>query len=79
MSVTRLEDDAPAVRAAVEDPTRLEELVRTRLLDSPREEAFDRLTRLAARHWTLHLPKRRPWELEFRTALARLRTIPLLG
>ena len=49
MSVTRLEDDAPAVRAAVEDPTRLEELVRTRLLDSPREEAFDRLTRLAAR------------------------------
>ena len=47
MSVTRLEDDAPAVRAAVEDPTRLEELVRTRLLDSPREEAFDRLTRLA--------------------------------
>ena len=37
-----------------------------------------RLTR-SARRWTLHLPKRWPWELEFRTALARLRTIPLLA
>ena len=37
-----------------------------------------RLTR-SARRWTLHLPKRWPWELEFRTALTRLRTIPLLA
>jgi len=37
-----------------------------------------RLTR-SARRWTLHLPKYWPWELEFRTALARLRTIPLLA
>ena len=37
-----------------------------------------RLT-LSARRVTLHLPKRWPWELEFRTALVRLRTIPLLG
>ncbi len=37
-----------------------------------------RLTRSARRH-TLHLPARWPWAIEFSTALARLRTIPLLA
>ena len=37
-----------------------------------------RLTR-SARRVTLHLPARWPWAIEFRTALARLRTIPLLA
>ncbi len=40
MSVTRLEDDAPAVRAAVEDPTRLEELVRMAASGRPRASVF---------------------------------------
>jgi len=37
-----------------------------------------RLTR-SARRVTLHLPARWPWAIEFRTALARLRAIPLLA
>jgi hypothetical protein len=37
-----------------------------------------RLTR-SARRWTLHLPARWPWATEFRTALARLRAMPLLA
>jgi hypothetical protein len=37
-----------------------------------------RLTRLA-RRLTLHLPARWPWAIEFSTALARLRAIPLLA
>ena len=37
-----------------------------------------RLTR-SARRVTLHLPTRWPWAIEFRTALARLRAIPLLA
>ena len=37
-----------------------------------------RLTR-SARRVRLHLPKRWPWAIEFRTALARLRAIPLLA
>jgi Transposase DDE domain group 1 len=37
-----------------------------------------RLTR-SARRVTLHLPRRWPWAIEFRTALARLRGIPLLA
>ena len=35
-----------------------------------------RLTR-SARRWTLHLPARWPWAVEFIAALARLRAIPL--
>lgn len=38
-----------AVRDSVKDPVRLEATLRTELLDSPPEEAFDRFTRLAAR------------------------------
>ncbi len=41
--------DPVAVAAAVTDPERLRELEATGLLDSPAEEMFDRLTRLAAR------------------------------
>ncbi len=37
-----------------------------------------RLTR-SARRATLHLPARWPWAIEFRTALARLRALPLLA
>jgi hypothetical protein len=37
-----------------------------------------RLTR-SARRIRLHLPERWPWAIEFRTALARLRAIPLLA
>jgi len=37
-----------------------------------------RLTR-SARRWRLHLPERWPWAIEFSTALARLRAIPLLA
>jgi len=37
-----------------------------------------RLTR-SARRLTLHLPARWPWAIEFRTALARIRAIPLLA
>ncbi len=37
-----------------------------------------RLTR-SARRWRLHLPARWPWAIEFKTALARLRGIPLLA
>jgi len=37
-----------------------------------------RLTR-SARRFTLHLPRRWPWAIGFGTALARLRTIPLLA
>ena len=36
-----------------------------------------RLTR-SARRLTLHLPARWPWAVDFSTALARIRTIPLL-
>ena len=35
--------------AAIRDPARLDQLARLRLLDTPPEEPFDRLTRLAAR------------------------------
>jgi diguanylate cyclase (GGDEF)-like protein len=56
MSESVPDDDAPdrpAVPAppssAVTDPERLEALRRTALLDSPAEDAFDRLTRLAAK------------------------------
>ncbi len=37
-----------------------------------------RLTR-SARRWRLHLPAHWPWAIEFKTALARLRGIPLLA
>ncbi len=37
-----------------------------------------RLTR-SARRWRLRLPARWPWAIEFSTALARLRAIPLLA
>ena len=37
-----------------------------------------RLTR-SARRWRLHLPTGWPWAIEFRTALAQLRAIPLLA
>lgn len=40
---------ADATRAAVTDPDRLAELRASELLDSPPEEAFDRITRLAER------------------------------
>jgi hypothetical protein len=40
--------------AALHDPERLRALIATRLLDSPPEERFDRLTRLGAR--ALHAP-----------------------
>ena len=43
MDTTELPDPLPAVR----DAARLKELRRLRLLDTPAEEAFDRLTRLA--------------------------------
>lgn len=46
----RLKEDGHSnLDAAVEDPVRLSELYRSRLLDTPPEEAFDRLTRLASR------------------------------
>jgi hypothetical protein len=35
-----------------------------------------RLTR-SARRWTLHLPARWPWAIDFQAALGRLRAIPL--
>ena len=38
-----------AVMVALRDETRLAQLVATALLDTPVEEAFDRLTRLATR------------------------------
>ena len=41
-------DPGKAVLAAVQDPTRLRQLRDTFLLDTPAEEAFDRLTRLTA-------------------------------
>jgi len=37
-----------------------------------------RLTR-SARRLTLHLPQRWPWAIGWATALARIRTIPLLA
>ena len=37
-----------------------------------------RITR-SARHLTLHLPQRWPWDTKFSHALARLRAIPLLA
>ncbi|MDP9348694.1 MAG: GAF domain-containing protein, partial [Gemmatimonadota bacterium] len=40
--------------SVLQDPSRLAVLARLGVLDSPREEVFDRLTRLAAR--TLHVP-----------------------
>ena len=39
----------PQFSNAISDPARLDELIRLRLLDSPPEAPFDRLTRLAAR------------------------------
>jgi GAF domain-containing protein len=41
--------DDTALRSALADEGRLEALKRTRLLDTPPEEAFDRLTRLVCR------------------------------
>jgi PAS domain S-box-containing protein len=43
------ETDNAALEAALRNPYRLAALYRTRLMDSPPEPAFDRLTRLAAR------------------------------
>lgn len=42
-------DDIQTVRQAVENPERLRALANTQLLDSPDEETFDRLTKLASR------------------------------
>ncbi|MAU09635.1 MAG: hypothetical protein CL607_07430 [Anaerolineaceae bacterium] len=42
-------DDIQTVRQAVENPERLSALANTQLLDSPDEETFDRLTKLASR------------------------------
>ena len=42
-------DDDTALRAALADEGRLAALKRTRLLDTPPEESFDRLTRLVCR------------------------------
>ena len=44
--------------------------LRRRLLTLP-----GRLTR-SARRWTLHLPARWPWQVEFTEALGRIRTLP---
>jgi hypothetical protein len=44
--------------------------LRRRLLAIP-----GRLTR-NARQWTLHLPARWPWQQNFSSALARIRTLP---
>ena len=41
--------DETLLRAMLQDQDRLEALRRTRLLDTPPEEAFDRLTRLVCR------------------------------
>src|SRR5689334_14952204 len=45
---SRVTDDTP-LATAISDPERLALLRRTRLLDSPPEPAFDRLTRIASR------------------------------
>src|SRR3954464_15206025 len=55
----RQELDSPcpqsgAGKQSIADPARLAMLRRTALLDTPAEEAFDRLTRLATR--VLHIP-----------------------
>jgi len=47
--VDRLPPDPDAVASAIADPQRLAAVQRTGLLDTPPEESFDRLTRLAAK------------------------------
>lgn len=49
LATTHLEDDGPAMTAALEDPARLTELRRTGLLNNETEPNFDRCTRLGAR------------------------------
>ncbi len=44
-----LPPDAAAVRSAIADPERIDAVRRTCLLDTPPDESFDRLTRLAAK------------------------------
>ena len=44
-----LQEEGGAVASAVRDPARLDGLRRLRLLDTPADEAYDRLTRLAAK------------------------------
>ena len=53
-----------------------EGIVTTRTLRRRLFSLAGRLTR-SARRWTLHLPARWPWAIEFGAALARLRVLPL--
>jgi hypothetical protein len=52
------------------DTVRAARTTRRRLLQIP-----GRLTR-TARHWTLHLPARWPWQADFTNALTRIRALP---
>ena len=54
------------------------EIVTTKTLRRRLFGLVGRLTR-SARRWTLHLPAGWPWAVGWRTALARLRAIPLLA
>ena len=53
-----------------------EQIVTTKTLRRRFFALAGRLTR-KARHLTLHLPRGWPWEAQFSSALARLRSLPL--